>query len=366
MNLGDANLKSVNSTYLNALTAPTYLRFDNLSASKPQLLHSTSKRSVAASDDYYSLSEPASDPSSGDDRATVLRYKTPPLQIPSANQSRDLLRVDQTPPKDRDIPALDTTSRSIRFVEQPAHEPDSRAAGDNMKAWKSSKSDVSPPTPGVDDTPYIQFAINQLTLDEELTGRRRIGANDGDASPVHGDIQPVVDNRRYIQPTEAIVTQEPRRHVFNQLEPQPQPLPQPQLEPLPQAHMESNGTSSANNSCVLCCVLICRSSKQGHNSSPTTPEQLPTSNPQLYSYTITNPSASWSNRVLPSGDRRIDNFECLGVTTQWPLAIRRPWNKPLQSLRIPAANIWGNHHIMVDGGADCNPTHFAICFPRVE
>lgn len=31
----------------------------------------------------------------------------------------------------------------------------------------------SPPTPGVDDTPYIRFAIEQLTFDEELMGRGR-------------------------------------------------------------------------------------------------------------------------------------------------------------------------------------------------
>lgn len=33
-------------------------------------------------------------------------------------------------------------------------------------------STISPPTPGVDDTPYIQFAIDQLTRDEEVAGSR--------------------------------------------------------------------------------------------------------------------------------------------------------------------------------------------------
>lgn len=32
----------------------------------------------------------------------------------------------------------------------------------------SNKEPISPPTPGVDDTPYIQFAIDQLTRDEEV------------------------------------------------------------------------------------------------------------------------------------------------------------------------------------------------------
>ena len=35
---------------------------------------------------------------------------------------------------------------------------------------------MSPPTPGVDDTPYIRFAIEQLTRDEEVAGENRHGS----------------------------------------------------------------------------------------------------------------------------------------------------------------------------------------------
>ncbi len=35
---------------------------------------------------------------------------------------------------------------------------------------------MSPPTPGVDESPYIRFAIEQLTRDEELLGRGRQGS----------------------------------------------------------------------------------------------------------------------------------------------------------------------------------------------
>ncbi|MCJ1473484.1 hypothetical protein MMC13_002135 [Lambiella insularis] len=223
MNLGDANLKTVNSSSLDALTAHAYVHSDNLPASKPQLLlHSTSKRSVTASDDYYSLSEPASDPSSGDERATIVRYKTPPSQIQSANPSRALLSVEQTPPKHIEPPIIQALPRSIRFVEKQPSGPNAVAAADSMRAWKSSKTDVSPPTPGVDDTPYIQFAINQLTLDEELMGPRRFVANEGDKSPVQEEVQPVVDDRSYTQQPEPIVTRDPRRHNFEPPQPQPQ------------------------------------------------------------------------------------------------------------------------------------------------
>ena len=43
----------------------------------------------------------------------------------------------------------------------------------SSRQWRGA-SEISPPTPGVDDTPYIHFAIDQLTRDEELTGRRRL------------------------------------------------------------------------------------------------------------------------------------------------------------------------------------------------
>ena len=68
-----------------------------------------------------------------------------------------------------------------------------------MKTWKSTKSDVSPPTPGVDDTPYIQFAIDQLTRDEELMGRRRVGVSDGDVSPIDEDFEEAPVEPNYAQ-----------------------------------------------------------------------------------------------------------------------------------------------------------------------
>lgn len=39
-------------------------------------------------------------------------------------------------------------------------------------AAKEIGREQSPPTPGVDDTPYIQFALDQLTRDEEVRGSR--------------------------------------------------------------------------------------------------------------------------------------------------------------------------------------------------
>ena len=38
---------------------------------------------------------------------------------------------------------------------------------------QNMEGERSPPTPGVDDTPYIRFAIEQLTRDEEVRGSRQ-------------------------------------------------------------------------------------------------------------------------------------------------------------------------------------------------
>lgn len=68
---------------------------------------------------------------------------------------------------------------------------------------------LSPPTPGVDDTPYIRFAIEQITFDEELMGRGRHSSE------------------CYQTPA---ATRQPSDDQPAQ-NPQPQPQPNPQREP---------------------------------------------------------------------------------------------------------------------------------------
>ena len=155
-------------------------------ASKPQLLHSNSKRSIAASDDYYSLSE-QSEPSSGDDQTTVIRYQTPP----SRKGSGQAFREQREQPKARTESSLGVHQEAsaveeasgVRFDEK-SYLPKEPQSADHMKTWNESKSYGSPPTPGNDDTPYIQFAIDQLTRDEELLGRSRDRSGSPDISPI--------------------------------------------------------------------------------------------------------------------------------------------------------------------------------------
>ena len=94
-----------------------------------------------------------------------------------------------------------------------------------------SRSDVSPPTPGTDDTPYIRFAIDQLTRDEELLGRSRQGVVSQDSdlidrlTPVPRDEGPVYyeqgglsgdkpvhqDNAVHLYPDPALRSSDPPR-----------------------------------------------------------------------------------------------------------------------------------------------------------
>ncbi|MCJ1356704.1 MAG: hypothetical protein MMC33_006699 [Icmadophila ericetorum] len=154
MNLGNTSLKSVNSA-------------------RPQLQHTLSKQSVAASDDYYSLSDHGSDVS---ERTTIVRYKTPPSQMRSPEGSQDVIHANHA--EQSTHPRVEKVTENLRRPENMRVDTAKTVKMlppevGSPKVWKQLSSDISPPTPGVDDTPYIQFAIDQLTRDEELLGRSR-------------------------------------------------------------------------------------------------------------------------------------------------------------------------------------------------
>ena len=174
MNLVNANLKAVNSKSLNTLTVHSCFLLTSASvpiASRPELIHSVSQQSVTASDDFYSA---GSNESSTSDRTTIVRYQTPPSHMRSAYASRDILHEEAHVPSARTIEAQRSTPESrhtgVTFEERAITRKPAISEG---TAWRQGPSGISPPTPGVDDTPYIQFAIEQLTRDEELLGRRR-------------------------------------------------------------------------------------------------------------------------------------------------------------------------------------------------
>lgn len=70
---------------------------------------------------------------------------------------------------------------------------------------------MSPPTPGVDDTPYIRFAIEQLSFDEELVGRGRYSTYvDESAIPRAIPAEQQVSNVP-VAPRQSRSSEEPRR-----------------------------------------------------------------------------------------------------------------------------------------------------------
>ncbi|KAL9579854.1 MAG: hypothetical protein Q9212_004851 [Teloschistes hypoglaucus] len=150
MNLGEANLRTVNT-------------------SKPALVHTPSKQSITASDDYYSLS---SGSSSQDDKSTARQYQTPPLRLLPEPYSRgsdtDTKRatVRAVTPTTLTVPEAACPAETVQGHKIKRKPVSTESASSSHKPW--NQEPISPSTPGVDDTPYIQFAIEQLTRDEEV------------------------------------------------------------------------------------------------------------------------------------------------------------------------------------------------------
>lgn len=150
--------------------------------STPQLVHSSSKQSVTASDDYYSLN---SNVSSNDEHTAVLlsQFQTPPSHTQSPQASREVLQHPTIRPNQAHMASPIQRPPGVHFeTTQPVRRKPVSSEG--IIAQRAADPELSPPTPGIDDTPYIHFAIDQLTRDEELLGGRRPGAGSEASYPV--------------------------------------------------------------------------------------------------------------------------------------------------------------------------------------
>ncbi|KAL5332850.1 hypothetical protein BJX70DRAFT_382715 [Aspergillus crustosus] len=155
-----------------------------VSSSRPQLFRTESQQSAAASSDYFSLSSrtTATRSASGASRATVVRYATPNSHPVSRNSSpavsRTLLASPlAVPTAATDMPAeqrdtlvthIDSTTQSTS--NNPGLAPDGTGRGAVRDSYAGRE-----PTPGMDDSPYIRFAIDQLTRENEDENQRRSG-----------------------------------------------------------------------------------------------------------------------------------------------------------------------------------------------
>ncbi|KAJ5220260.1 hypothetical protein N7468_009464 [Penicillium chermesinum] len=164
--------------------SPTPRNFSlrNVNSSRPQVYRTESAQSVAASDDYYSFSDRQT--SSPDSQVTAMRFITPESHASSQASSPTVPGQPQPevaqPSRQEQAPAAaggltyprSATASTVRFGEDQV----ARISPKSDRTVRRVPSDYAgpAPTPGLDDTPYVQFAINQLTHDE--SGRRREGS----------------------------------------------------------------------------------------------------------------------------------------------------------------------------------------------
>ncbi|EOA81459.1 uncharacterized protein SETTUDRAFT_98750 [Exserohilum turcica Et28A] len=155
--------------------------------SQPQLSHQASQQSVAASltasEGYYSASEHPS--SSSDERRPV--YQTPPSHrhTPAQSYERLIAQPDSAPTtslRGVGIPRQQLQPQQHSFVHGRPQSPavstiteESRPHTQNARHSQlvsDMDSESLATTPGQDTTPYIRFAIDQLTRDEDVRGSR--------------------------------------------------------------------------------------------------------------------------------------------------------------------------------------------------
>jgi hypothetical protein len=129
-------------------------------------VQSSLQRLPSASNDS-SFSDYASEASSVEYRDRVAQYETPPSRAHSPialKQAESEMTLPARPMAAHPAPLNIRSSQAP----QPSQIPISDLYRDIH--------DMSPPTPGLDESPYIRFAIEQLTRDEETLGRARHGS----------------------------------------------------------------------------------------------------------------------------------------------------------------------------------------------
>ncbi|KAJ9660953.1 hypothetical protein H2201_006681 [Coniosporium apollinis] len=156
-----------------------------MAASRPRLQHTGSNHSIAAEEEYFSLDDGTSSVVRSDDphasRATVQRYSTPPSAFRTPANSNDMLQqeVTELPRRRATLVATGAAPNTVSFDERPitiVRKPVPSHSSSNHTTPERNPMDpaASPSTtPGVDDTPYIRFAIDQLTRDEEVRRETR-------------------------------------------------------------------------------------------------------------------------------------------------------------------------------------------------
>ncbi|KIW25140.1 uncharacterized protein PV07_10804 [Cladophialophora immunda] len=164
---------------MNLVTDPD-AHIQTVKRTTPQYIKSDSLKSSSATNEYFSdyASEVASQ-KSDDSKAS---YETPPSRISTP------LQVHHNPIDSE----MTLPSRPGAIQPAPLNIRHSQPAGaQSTVRMLSSFDEMSPPTPGVDDTPYIRFAIEQLTRDEDVIGRGRDSTFPAPQVPLPAPLPPI-------------------------------------------------------------------------------------------------------------------------------------------------------------------------------
>ncbi|KAK5732043.1 hypothetical protein LTR17_010879 [Elasticomyces elasticus] len=311
-------------------TEPSAPFLKHTNVSSPSVVTKPSLQSVTASEDYYSLSNSGSSTYSGEQIAaarstnTIHRYQTPPSRYRTPLQSRDYLPLARKSDEGGDAeqepefrktpmrgqgrrrqsvgesstagavaPAIGLSGVRRKPVPSVVMEGDewrrSQQSGpiDPAMARSSVAMDMareqSPPTPDVDDTPYIRFALDQLTRDEEVRGSRRYR---GLGSGVDG-------NFPYLAPALAVpAAAAAKDDDIRREQPPMQPLPQPGTQ------QQWQGPPNLGTEAILPTAM----QQKGHFDDP------PPRNPNRVSELPAEPVEPYQRRLQQQGERGDDRF----------------------------------------------------------
>jgi hypothetical protein len=148
--------------------------------SRPRLSNQGSQQSLAASEGYYSVTDHSS--SESDDKSSKPLFQTPPSQHRTPAQSHEqLLSETEAPITSLRGVGIPRQQPQQTYHHNPPQSPTvSTIAEERPGTQETRHSQLRPDmdaesnatTPGQDTTPYIRFAIDQLTRDEEVRGSR--------------------------------------------------------------------------------------------------------------------------------------------------------------------------------------------------
>ncbi|KAH5437363.1 hypothetical protein HBI32_025590 [Parastagonospora nodorum] len=161
------------------MSAEPEYQLKHTNVSRPRLSNQGSQQSLAASEGYYSLADYTSSES---DEKPNPRFQTPPSHHRTPAQSHEQLLSEPEAP----ITSLRGVGIPRQHPQQtyqhiPPQSPTVSTIAEERPGTQETRHSHSRPnmdtesnatTPGQDTTPYIRFAIDQLTRDEEVRGSR--------------------------------------------------------------------------------------------------------------------------------------------------------------------------------------------------